>query len=140
MGQANFIFDNLKSEGHKMTKVRKAIIEILTSHSQPFSASDILSELAVKGLRVNKTTVYRELLFLKEQSVVGEIELGEGKKRYEITPKDHHHHLVCVSCKSIKDIPLERDLDTQEEHIAQKNKFKILNHSLEFFGLCGNCQ
>jgi len=140
MKQADTILQSLQRKGHKLTKVRKAIIQMLLAGRSPCAAPEMLARLADLGLAVNKTTVYRELLFLKERKVITELEFGEGKKRYELMPKDHHHHLVCVSCKKIEDIPLHKDLDREEQAIAKQKRFKILNHSLEFFGLCAKCQ
>lgn len=135
----NSILDNLKSKGHKSTKVRQALVEILLSSNSPFSISDLLQELSLKKLNPNKTTVYREISFLKENDILEEIELGEGKKRYEIS-ENHHHHIRCVSCKVIKDIPMEQDLNSKEQSLIKKMGFKPIGHSLEFFGLCKDCQ
>lgn len=140
MKQADTILQSLQRKGHKLTKVRKAIIQMLLAGKSPCAAPEILVRLADLGLAVNKTTVYRALLFFKERKIIAELEFGEGKKRYEITPKDHHHHLLCVSCKRIHDAPLHKDLDKQERAIEREYNFTIINHSLEFFGLCAKCQ
>lgn len=89
---------------------------------------------------MDKTTVYREIAFLKTLEMVREIQFGEGQQRYELTPEDHHHHIVCVRCRRVDDIVLENDLDTAEKEIARLKSFRVMSHSLEFFGLCSRCQ
>lgn len=84
--------------------------------------------------------MYRELDFLVAQKIIRELRFRDGTRRYEITPSDHHHHIVCVDCNAIEHISLEKDLEKEEKIIAQKNEFKVLSHSLEFYGLCSRCK
>lgn len=139
MNQTDQILKDLKSSGHKMTPVRKSLIEVLLNSDTPLSIEEITNLLEPKGLTPNKTTLYREVEFLKEQEMLEEIDFGDGKKRYEIS-STHHHHIVCVNCKTVVDIPMEEDLDSKERQILLKFKFKPIGHSLEFFGLCQQCQ
>ena len=89
---------------------------------------------------VNKTTIYRELAFLKKQNIILELQFDDNTKRYEIMPANHHHHIVCVRCEKVEDVVLEKDLDAEEKVITQNKKFQILHHSLEFYGICKMCQ
>lgn len=134
------IVKKIKDTGSKVTKARRLIIEILLNSSSPISVLDILAAFDSLKIPVNKTTVYREVSFLKAQQIVTEIDLGEGKKRYELNTDTHHHHIVCINCEKIEDIPFEKDIHLQEEKIEKNINFKILNHNLEFFGLCQSCQ
>lgn len=134
------ILQNLKSRGYRLTKTRKQIIGIFLESKVPLSAQELWSELQRRNYQVDKATVYREIAFLKGQKIVREVQFGEGKKRFEINLTDHHHHIVCIRCEKVDDIVLENDLRDQEKKIFELKKFKVLNHSLEFFGLCTKCQ
>lgn len=138
--QASRIIKGLKKLGHKNTKIRQAIISLLLKAKTPLSAPQIQLELEKDGLASNKSTIYREITFLKDQQIVKELQLGEDKKRYEIEGENHHHHLVCLKCEQVEDVKLAKELDQEEQAIAQLKNFKVLNHSLEFFGICGRCQ
>lgn len=129
------ILDNLKEKGFRITKARKGIVEILWISEAPISAEEIM-----ENLKVNKTTVYRELDFLKSQNLLEEVRLGGSKKFFEGSFKDHHHHLYCLNCKKIEDVEMESDLDVMEEKIAATKNFQIQKHNLEFFGLCATCK
>lgn len=131
----------LRTQGHKITKNRTAILEYLSSQDKPISAEEILEHILSEHHDVNKTTIYRELFFLLEHNFIKEVEFGDGKKRYEIAfNRPHHHHIICVSCKNIEDIPLEKELENQEKHIEDVTGYKLTSHMLEFFGLCKACQ
>jgi Fur family ferric uptake transcriptional regulator len=50
-----------------------------------------------------------------------------------------HHHLVCNECKDV--IEVQDDLlEELEVEVERSYGFKILDHSVKFFGLCRKCQ
>jgi Fur family ferric uptake transcriptional regulator len=130
----------VKASGGRVTKTRKTMAELFTASEMPVSATEILSYLEKKNIAVNRTTVYRELAFFEKGGVIQKVDFGDGVRRYELTEREHHHHLICVSCKKVKDVQLKGDLESQEKSISRRTGFKILNHSLEFFGLCASCK
>ncbi len=124
----------------RITPIRTALIEILTKSKAPRTPQELLVELNKKGFKANKTTVYRQLESLQQFAIVHEVQLADRSKRYELVSENgHHHHLVCLKCKRIEDVEFPTDLEAQEKAIWKKNKFKVLQHSLEFFGICGRC-
>ena len=124
----------------RFSAVRNFILDSLDKSVRPLSAVDLQKILKKKGLAANKTTIYREVDFLKKEGLILEVRLAENKKRYELSSREHHHHIVCLKCKKIEDVILKKDLQEQEKNIAKEKKFKVINHSLEFFGICENCQ
>lgn len=141
MKNTSSLLANLRDKGERITHVRKAIIEILSTATRPLSVQELLASLKKKQLNVNKTTVYRQLELLLFHSIIREIRFQDRSARYELSlGDDHHHHLVCIKCHKTEDVSFEEDLERQEKVILQKKKFKVLQHSLEFFGLCASCQ
>jgi Fur family ferric uptake transcriptional regulator len=50
-----------------------------------------------------------------------------------------HHHLICNICHKVLEV--QDDLwEDLESGIEKQYKFKILDHSLKFFGVCDECQ
>lgn len=140
MNSPESVIKKIKSKGHRITKVRGLVAELFINSSEPLTAQDIILGLESLGLKVNKTTVYRELFFLLNNEIIKAIDFGDGVKRYELLGEEHHHHIICINCKKVEDVDLAADLEKDEAKIEKDKKFKILNHSLEFFGLCSNCQ
>lgn len=134
------IISKLRLGGHRITPIRARIVEIFINSSTPVSAIDLLEAFRILNIKVNKTTIYRELDFLSNQGFLKGIEFGEGKKRYELDTGHHHHHLVCLNCKKVEDVDLKTDLSAEEKLIEKNTGFKIESHSLEFFGYCKNCK
>jgi Fe2+ or Zn2+ uptake regulation protein len=134
------ILSALRSQGFRITNVRRSLIGIFGETQGPLSVLDLLAALAQQKLVVNKTTVYRELEFLLGNNLITEVDLLDGLKRYELVQHGHHHHhLVCTSCQGIQCIEVKNDLDTLERAISKSHKFTVTSHVLEFFGVCQKC-
>ncbi|MBP9751343.1 MAG: transcriptional repressor [Candidatus Moranbacteria bacterium] len=134
------VLGELSSRGVRMTRTREAILSLFSEAGAPLSVPRILESLEETGRRPNKTTVYRELEFLKGLGIVKELTLRNDLALYELSGP-HHHHLVCVDCGTVRDIAVsDESLLREERRIERKEGFRVLEHSLEFFGICGNCR
>lgn len=122
----------------KRTPARAKIVELLYSANAPVDIQDIIDSLRAKNLNTNKATVYRTMDLLFSNGFINKVEFGEGKFRYEIKKGDHHH-LICKKCKVIEDVE-DKYMGKLEEEIYKDKGFKVLSHSLEFFGICKQCQ
>jgi Fur family ferric uptake transcriptional regulator len=132
------IHKNIQTRGGRLTKTRKEIVQILFESACLLSSADILIKLKKREIRPNRSTMYRELVFLSQNNIVVKNTIA-GVDYFEI-PKDHHHHLVCISCGAIQRVDMGNHLEKEEKQLAKENNFKIINHSLEFYGYCRNCQ
>lgn len=139
MDNMDFLIKQLQSKKLRKTRLRMLILEAMFNSARPLSVEDMLNFVTKNKFGSHKTSVYRQLDVLQKEKIVREIQFGESKKRYEIYPEKHHHHFVCTNCGHIEDVDSEKDVDNLEKKITQEKKFKIINHSLEFFGLCNKC-
>lgn len=121
--------------GLKNTPSRLAVLKILKEKNSPL---DVLQIFELTKNKTDLATVYRTLEVFYNNGLIEKFEFGEGKYRYEIKGK-HHHHLVCDVCGKIEDVSAQA-IPALEKEIQSKHKFLIKRHSLEFFGLCKNCQ
>jgi len=134
------IVKKLRTEGFRLTRARKSIIDILSTGNVPLSLTDIKKNLEKKDIKADRTTIYREALFLKKQGVICEIPVGGGRKGYKVCGDAHHHHLICIRCNKVEEIAFKKNLLSKEKEVSQQKNFKVLDHLLEFYGLCGDCQ
>lgn len=131
----------LRASGERMTVARRAILRVFSDALAPMTAVSILESLKVQKLTtINKTTVYRELKFLEGKNIIRAMQFDERNKRYELTPEEHKHHLICTGCKKIEHVVLDHDLDHIEEKLTSQSRFKVQRHALEFYGVCAECQ
>ena len=127
----------LKSASLKSTKKRQLLLFLLQQQARPMTAEE-LYEAASPILPMNVSTVYRTLNTLTEKGILLRSVRQDGKAYYTLPRKDHFHRLVCDLCGKI--IPIETcPLSELEETLQAKTGFRITGHSLEFTGLCPEC-
>lgn len=132
----------------RWTVSRQAVLDLLSEKPRHWSAKDIHASLGVSGSGIGLMTVYRTLDLLERTGIVRKIALADGQARYEFKPtakKDHHHHLICTTCGRIVDysdfVSEELELVRKtEDSLARKHGFRILDHNIEFLGLCAKCR
>jgi Fe2+ or Zn2+ uptake regulation protein len=132
------IYKTIKISGGRLTKIKKALIDVLFTNHCLLSKQELVEKLKVKKIKPDRSTIYRELQFLTKNNIILKNTIA-GVDYYEI-PQDHHHHLVCLSCNSITKVEIGNHLKKQEKQIAKQNNFNIINHSIEFYGYCHKCQ
>lgn len=131
-------FKSLCAErGLSVTHQRLVIFQALMSmHDHP-SPEAIYEKVKRKIPSISLATVYKNIHTFVEHGVVGEVSLHHGSARVE-TNMNPHHHLVCLRCKSIEDLP-----DTEFESVRLKkrapNGFRVHRYSVEVLGLCAQC-
>ena len=87
----------LKKAGLKATLPRIRILEALeSSDNRHLSAEDIYKQLITSGEDVGLATVYRVLTQFESAGIVMRHNFEDGHAVYEITPDDHHDHMVCL--------------------------------------------
>lgn len=136
------ICQKLQAKEYRVTPQRQVILEVFWEHpGEHLSAEEVFYLVKEKQLEMGLATVYRTLDLLAELEILERLDFGEGKKRYEFRSAleiHQHHHLICLKCGEIFEFD-EDLLETLEQEIATKSGFKILNHQLKFYGLCGPC-
>ena len=132
------IMDEFARAGFRRSRSREVILRLIRDSKQPVSAQEIRDMLRRSGDTFNKTTIYREIETLQKAWYIKELFLRSDKALYEMAG-EHHHHVMCVSCGDVRHIKLQESLDGEEQKIARREGFRVVEHSLEFFGLCQKC-
>lgn len=127
----------LKMKGLSVTAPRKLILSLLLKEHGPFSAEEIFQHLPKHSC--DQATVYRCLNQFVETDLVSTSHLEKDLVHFEYNdPTHHHHHIVCKICKKIDSFH-DCLLDKIEQGLIKKG-YKDIQHRLEFFGICENCQ
>lgn len=131
--------EELRNASLKATPARLGVLEVLEGSNKPLDVGTLINQLQKKHIKTDQVTVFRIMNLFTERGITKQIQLHEGKTRYELTSQGDHHHLVCEGCGDIEDIS-DCSIDALEKEIESKKKFKVKSHSLEFFGICSDCQ
>ena len=131
------IFQLLKDKKLSVTIPRRLILGVLLKEHGPFSAEQIFEKLPKNSCDL--VTVYRCLNQFVEHNLVTPSYLEKEMVHFEFNdPDHHHHHIICTICKKIDSFH-DCLLDKIETALSKKG-YKNIQHRLEFFGVCGNCQ
>jgi Fur family transcriptional regulator, ferric uptake regulator len=120
------------------TRSQDRILTVLKTLGQAISAQDLYIELRSRDQSMGLATVYRALEGLKLEGLVQVRTLANGEALYSLVQEDKHH-LTCLQCGNsiaIAECPVH-ELETQ---LHRAYAFKVYYHTLEFFGLCSQCQ
>jgi Fur family peroxide stress response transcriptional regulator len=132
------IIQRMRDDGHKITPQRLAIAKSLAISEGHPSVEDIYDQIKKDFPTISLATVYRNIVLIKSLGEVLELGFPDGSNRYDGNKPTPHPHVICVRCKKIVDQDLD-SLDEMNKEVALKTSFNILNHRLDFFGICSDC-
>lgn len=132
------IVRKLKENDYKLTPQRLAIAKILAVSEGHPSVEKIYEQLQAVFPTMSLTTVYRNIMTIRSLGEVLELGFPDGSNRYDGNKPYPHPHVICVECKKIMDLDLTSIKDLTKE-VSNKTGCKILNHRLDFFGVCSAC-
>ena len=129
----------LRRQGHRLTPQRLAVLEVIKAGPGHMSVNDVLARVQVQYPTLTVPTVYRILQWLKDVHLVAETDLGAGCHIYEYIADHHHHHLVCVRCQRVIDLP-QSFLDPLSTQLREQYGFVPCLEHVGLFGICPECQ
>lgn len=121
----------------KLTRAQQAVLELLRDVSHAIAAQDLFMMLR-QTRSIGLATVYRSLETLKMKGLVKCVTGQQGKALYSLVGQDVHH-LKCLYCH--QSVKLENcPLAAVAQELQTTHQFKIYYHTLDFFGVCPDCQ
>ena len=123
----------------RATPARTAVMRLLEKTKEPVDVNAIINYLKKENIKTDPCTVFRIMNIFTKKGITVQVQLEEGKARYELKSLGDHHHLICERCEKIEDIS-DCVIPIMESKIRKKKHFLVKRHSLEFYGLCSNCR
>jgi len=135
----NPLVQQMQAAGHRMTPQRQAVLEILTTSDTHPTVDQIYERVRVDFPMTSRATVYKTISLAKEMGVVMELEFGKGSNRYDGKRPYPHTHVICTKCKQVMDAD-DLEITELKEQVIRKTGYWIVNHRVDFFGICPDCQ
>ena len=132
----------LKKAGLKVTLPRLKILEILQQpNNQHISAEDVYKILLEQDEDIGLATVYRVLNQFDDAGILIRHHFEGGKSVFEISQKEHHDHLVCLTCGKVVEFE-DPVIEQRQIEVAKENNMSLTHHSLYLYGECNknNCE
>jgi Fe2+ or Zn2+ uptake regulation protein len=126
----------LRERGQRVTSQRLLIYQYLQGNTEHPTAEDIYTAIRATLPTISLGTVYKILNELVELGEVRQVDLGDGRTRFDPTTSQHIH-LRCVSCGTLLDLPEEA---APVSLPAAPAGFQLLRYNLTLEGHCPACQ
>lgn len=127
----------IRDQGHRLTPQRQMILDAVCEAGGHITIEEIIERVQVKSPAINRSTIYRNLEFLRSLNLIVAADIG-GQNLYEIAHPQPHHHLVCRCCGA--EFEIEQGLLAPAFAAIRKAEgFLVENDHLILHGLCPDC-
>ncbi|QTV79410.1 Fur family transcriptional regulator [Microbacterium sp. NIBRBAC000506063] len=131
--------ERLRSAGLRVTAQRVAVLDALAR--QPHAPAEALHA----GLRervpgIALPTVHGIVNDLTAAGIVRRVSLPDvGRALYEIEADDNHHHVQCVSCGRVEDVPCAVGA-APCLHPSHDHGMRVIEASVTYRAICQQCE
>ncbi|HAR63397.1 MAG: transcriptional repressor [Candidatus Margulisiibacteriota bacterium] len=134
-----YFTDFLKEKNLNMTHQREIILDTFLSIEDHLSVDELTMYVRKKDPAVGNATVFRTLKLFVDAGIAQEVTFGLERVRYEHKyGHSHHDHLVCSVCgKCIEAV--DPRIEILQKELCTKYEFELVEHKLEIFGICKEC-
>ena len=120
--------------------VQRAIIDdALRRLANHPTADEVYEAVRAEHPSIGKATVYRTLNRLSDEGEIGRVRINKGADRF-----DHqsfsHYHVRCARCGRVDDVMIPLLGEDVNRAAAEVSGYQILGHTLQFDGVCPECQ
>lgn len=123
----------------RSSKQRQSILDVIERENKHLSAEEIYDHVKVLQPNISLGTVYRNLDLLVELGLISRATFADGKSRFQAGGESHHHHLICLKCGDIEDMPECPMAQSIQKYITDQN-FTPTQHYFEVYGYCAQCR
>ena len=124
----------------KVTRERRAVLKAFLEADRHVTVEELHDQVKRVNRSVGLATIYRTLNLFCQCGLVEQRQFGDGHTRYELVYNvKHHDHLICTGCGKIIEFE-NQNIETLQDAVAKKNRFRVFHHKLEMYGHCSECE
>lgn len=113
----------LKDFGLKATPQRLAVLDVLDARKHP-TIDELYAQIKKKYPSVSLATVYKNVNTLRENGIITEVNIPNGKTKYDVF-LEPHLHVVCKNCGHVDDILYDESLKSYQNHLEKNLETQI---------------
>jgi Fur family transcriptional regulator, ferric uptake regulator len=131
----NNYLEQIHKFGLKDTKQRQQVYKCIKDSRYPLSAIEVYNILK----DVDLATVHRTLNTFVQINLIEWNSFLDEEKKYSLKTKKHIHIITCKKCgkTAMFDTCFIKSF---EKDILKKTGYKVLEHQIQFLGLCSLCR
>jgi Fur family transcriptional regulator, ferric uptake regulator len=129
----------LRAHGHRVTRPRRAVWEVLARAQHHLTVEEVLAAVTAGGHDIDLASVYRALGLFEGLGMARVSRLGDGDAgRWEVAHPDEHFHLVCESCGEVEH-HVGSLVAQLTDHLQEGHGFQVSGVELVVTGRCARC-
>ncbi|MDR1126298.1 MAG: transcriptional repressor [Deltaproteobacteria bacterium] len=125
--------------GVRLTRLRRAILELLLAAGSPVKAYDLIEQMRGKGERLTPATIYRTLDFLLQYGLVHRI---NSTNTFIPCTGNHDEHallmFVCSECHQAEELDDPALYESMRARLREMGR-SLRDNSIEIQGRCEKC-
>lgn len=136
--EANPLIAALQASGHRITRQRRVVLEILEGSREHLDAEALYQRARQQMPRISLATVYRTVAMLKQMGLVAEYSLGEEHGHFETVSDVPHYHFTCLGCDRVEEFDVPQVASAVQE-LAAREGLEICTVQFSLTGYCARC-
>jgi Fe2+ or Zn2+ uptake regulation protein len=128
--------ETLRANGQKVTSQRLMVFQAMQGRTDHPGAEDVFLRVRETLPTISRGTVYKILNELVDIGELSQIDVGDGRTRFDPNTSPHIH-LRCIECGRLLDLDCDA-APVQLPHVAAG--FEILRYNLTLEGRCPACR
>jgi len=131
-GEAAAMEEALRSEGVRLTRQRRAILQVLAEAASHPDAPELHRRVQEADDTVSLATVYRTLSVLETKGVVQRHAFEGAPARFETADAPHHDHIIDLDSREVIEFT-SPEIERLQKEIARKHGYDVVSHRLELY-------
>lgn len=134
------LLEVLRANGMRITAGRREMLQIiLDNQSRRVSLREIYAHLDEKVGRVERSSVYRNLIEFERLGIIQALKLPKQGKMYQyVLDRRIHHFYICKACGNARR-GNRKLFERIEAALRETHGFAKANLSVVFYGTCAGC-
>ena len=124
-------------KGLACTHQRQVIYRVLASSDEHLTPETVYERVRREIPSISLATVYKSIKTFTAAGLLHEVSPLHESLRLDAN-LDHHHHLICLRCKSVTDLAAEALEPVRWKRRPPKG-FRAVRSCIEILGLCPEC-
>ena len=134
---AEELTERFRELGLRVTPQRQAIFRLLHGVDTHPTVESLFEAARLEMPTISRKTVYQTVHDLEALGEVELLDVGTGSIRVDPNVEKVHHHLVCSTCGTVRDVLL--DVAELRVPARYRRDFAVESVEVVFRGLCESC-
>jgi Fur family transcriptional regulator, ferric uptake regulator len=130
--------DSLRGRGHKLTRQRRLVLEILDAAQEHLDAETLYARARERDPQICLATVYRSLSLFKDAGLVDQLLLGANRGHFETVQKEPHYHFQCLECGKVVEFQAPKAVEVLLKQFEEE-RLNITGIHIRLEGRCPDC-